>query len=330
MSNDKHSVPRRRDQPLARGQRRRRCAKACSPFPASSSCTSAARSNRFPSPGASPVRPARRWWWRIGGISASRRVWLPDEPRGGWWHEVVGPGLALDTQRFRILSFDYLGASADSTGPRDGAPFPTISAYDQAEAAAAAHQPSRHRLAARDCRRVVRRHGGAGVRRALSRSRRAPHRHQRRGSRASDGQRLARGAAAHREIRASSPASRRRAWSWRARWRWRPIAAPRNSRRASPARRGAMRRQLRACRSRNTCSRAAPNTRSATGPNPSCVCPNPSTCIASMPRASSRRSRRSRCARTSSCRWPTCAPWWRACRTPSCTRSPRCTVTMPS
>ena len=69
----------------------------------------------------------------LGGISASRRVWLPDEPRGGWWHEVVGPGLALDTQRFRILSFDYLGASADSTGPRDGAPFPTVSAYDQAE-----------------------------------------------------------------------------------------------------------------------------------------------------------------------------------------------------
>jgi homoserine O-acetyltransferase len=69
----------------------------------------------------------------LGGISASRRVWLPDEPRGGWWHEVVGPGLALDTQRFRVLSFDYLGASADSTGPRDGAAFPTISAYDQAE-----------------------------------------------------------------------------------------------------------------------------------------------------------------------------------------------------
>jgi homoserine O-acetyltransferase len=69
----------------------------------------------------------------LGGISATRRVWLPEEPRGGWWHEVVGPGLALDTQRFRILSFDYLGASADTTGPRDGNPFPTISAYDQAE-----------------------------------------------------------------------------------------------------------------------------------------------------------------------------------------------------
>jgi homoserine O-acetyltransferase len=82
---------------------------------------------RLAGPAGAPVVVA------IGGISASRRVWLPDEPRGGWWHEVVGPGLALDTQRFRILSFDYLGASADSTGPRDDAPFPTVSAYDQAE-----------------------------------------------------------------------------------------------------------------------------------------------------------------------------------------------------
>ena len=36
------------------------------------------------------------------------RVWIPDEPRGGWWHEVVGPGLALDASctgtgcRFRV------------------------------------------------------------------------------------------------------------------------------------------------------------------------------------------------------------------------------------
>jgi homoserine O-acetyltransferase len=82
---------------------------------------------RLAGPAGAPVVVA------LGGISASRRVWVPDEPRGGWWHEVVGPGLALDPQRFRILSFDYLGASADSTGPRDGAPFPTVSSYDQAE-----------------------------------------------------------------------------------------------------------------------------------------------------------------------------------------------------
>jgi homoserine O-acetyltransferase len=82
---------------------------------------------RLSGPAGAPVVVA------LGGISASRRVHIPEEPRGGWWHEVVGPGLALDTQQFRILSFDYLGASADTTGPRDGAAFPSISAYDQAE-----------------------------------------------------------------------------------------------------------------------------------------------------------------------------------------------------
>jgi homoserine O-acetyltransferase len=82
---------------------------------------------RLTGPAGAPVVVA------LGGISASRRVWNPDEARGGWWHEVVGPGLALDTNRLRILSFDYLGASADTTGPRDGKAFPTVSAYDQAE-----------------------------------------------------------------------------------------------------------------------------------------------------------------------------------------------------
>jgi homoserine O-acetyltransferase len=82
---------------------------------------------RIAGPAGAPVVVA------LGGISASRRVWLPDDARGGWWHEVAGPGLALDTAKFRILSFDYLGASADSTGPRDAASFPSVSAYDQAE-----------------------------------------------------------------------------------------------------------------------------------------------------------------------------------------------------
>jgi homoserine O-acetyltransferase len=82
---------------------------------------------RLAGPAGAPVVVA------LGGISASRRVWVPEEPRAGWWHEVVGPDLALDTQKFRILSFDYLGASADTTGPRNGGPFPAVSSFDQAE-----------------------------------------------------------------------------------------------------------------------------------------------------------------------------------------------------
>ena len=70
----------------------------------------------------------------LGGISANRRVFVTkdpgfsdreasegissgDGPRQGWWSEVVGPGRALDADRFRVLSFDYLGGSAETTGP---------------------------------------------------------------------------------------------------------------------------------------------------------------------------------------------------------------------
>src|SRR5581483_2813251 len=53
----------------------------------------------------------------LGGISANRRVFCTEEPKQGWWSEVVGPGRALDAERFRVLSFDYLGGSAETTGP---------------------------------------------------------------------------------------------------------------------------------------------------------------------------------------------------------------------
>ena len=80
----------------------------------------------------------------LGGISAHRYVCDGGEALSGWWSDVVGPQRALDTDAFRVLSFDYLGGSGDSTGPR-GAPegqgsardsspaFPSISSYDQAE-----------------------------------------------------------------------------------------------------------------------------------------------------------------------------------------------------
>jgi len=85
----------------------------------------------------------------LGGISANREVCLTANPRNGWWSEIVGPGCALDTDEYRVLSFDYLGGSGDSTGPEPGAigsttagqtaearAFPSISSYDQAEALA--------------------------------------------------------------------------------------------------------------------------------------------------------------------------------------------------
>ncbi|HUN73315.1 MAG TPA: alpha/beta fold hydrolase [Steroidobacteraceae bacterium] len=72
----------------------------------------------------------------MGGIWCDRRLFDPEDPRAGCWREVVGPGRPLDSRRFRILSFDYLGGSGDSTGPQPGEKFPSISTYDQAEALA--------------------------------------------------------------------------------------------------------------------------------------------------------------------------------------------------
>jgi homoserine O-acetyltransferase/O-succinyltransferase len=70
----------------------------------------------------------------LGGISAHRCVFDLSQPRAGWWHEVVGPGLALDTNKVRVLGIDYLGGSGESTGPSAGGMFPSLSSYDQAQA----------------------------------------------------------------------------------------------------------------------------------------------------------------------------------------------------
>jgi homoserine O-acetyltransferase len=70
----------------------------------------------------------------LGGISAHRRVFDPDEPRAGWWYEIAGPGRALDSTRVRVLGIDYLGGSGESTGPTAGGVFPSLSSHDQAQA----------------------------------------------------------------------------------------------------------------------------------------------------------------------------------------------------
>ncbi|MGE0581616.1 MAG: homoserine O-succinyltransferase [Steroidobacteraceae bacterium] len=68
----------------------------------------------------------------LGGISAHRRVY-GDKAGDGWWGGIVGPGRALDASLVRVLSFDYLGGSGETTGPRPGEAFPAISTYDQAD-----------------------------------------------------------------------------------------------------------------------------------------------------------------------------------------------------
>jgi homoserine O-acetyltransferase len=68
----------------------------------------------------------------LGGISAGRNVFSLDAAAPGWWEDAIGPGRALDTDRYRVLGIDFLGGSHRTTGPGEGEVFPSVSAFDQA------------------------------------------------------------------------------------------------------------------------------------------------------------------------------------------------------
>jgi homoserine O-acetyltransferase len=64
-----------------------------------------------------------------GGISANRHAGASErDGTPGWWQTQVGPGLAIDTDRLRVLAIDWLGADGSLDAPIDSA--------DQADALA--------------------------------------------------------------------------------------------------------------------------------------------------------------------------------------------------
>lgn len=71
-------------------------------------------------------------------------LWQP-ELHDGWWEDLIGPGKALDTDRYFIICANYLGGCYGSTGPASinpdtqlpwGSTFPKITAADQVHAQA--------------------------------------------------------------------------------------------------------------------------------------------------------------------------------------------------
>ena len=66
----------------------------------------------------------------LGGISAHRVV----DGAPGWWPQSVGPGLGVDTRKFRVLGIDYIGGHGGSSAPQPNSAFPPVSSFDQAEA----------------------------------------------------------------------------------------------------------------------------------------------------------------------------------------------------
>lgn len=81
---------------------------------------------RLEGPAGAPVVAA------LGGISAHRVV--AGNRATAWWSEVAGPGLGIDTRRYRVMGLDYLGGCGESSAPDAHGTFPPISAFDQAEA----------------------------------------------------------------------------------------------------------------------------------------------------------------------------------------------------
>jgi len=79
------------------------------------------------------------------GLSPSAHARSSDEdPRPGWWEQMIGPGKPLDTDRFFVVCVNHLGSCFGSTGPastdpRDGKPynlrFPELTMEDMARAA---------------------------------------------------------------------------------------------------------------------------------------------------------------------------------------------------
>jgi homoserine O-acetyltransferase len=63
----------------------------------------------------------------------------PGHPTGGWWEGLIGPGRALDTDRFFVVCANVLGGCQGTTGPSSAGPdggrwgsrFPEVTVADQ-------------------------------------------------------------------------------------------------------------------------------------------------------------------------------------------------------
>lgn len=81
----------------------------------------------------------------FSGLSPSAHAASSEQdPAAGWWEEMIGPGLPLDTKRFFVIAVNSLGSCFGSTGPASVDPetgqvyrlaFPVLTMEDIAESA---------------------------------------------------------------------------------------------------------------------------------------------------------------------------------------------------
>ena len=72
-------------------------------------------------------------------------VYAGQDKSEGWWHSMIGPGKAVDTDRFFVIGVNNLGSCFGSTGPMHinpdtgrvyGADFPVVTVEDWVDAQA--------------------------------------------------------------------------------------------------------------------------------------------------------------------------------------------------
>lgn len=91
-----------------------------------------------------PAAPPERTVFVMPALSASSHLRTSDQnPSPGWWEDMVGPGLGIDTDRFRVICGAIIGSPMGSTcplsvDPRSGQPygrdFPQLTPADLATA----------------------------------------------------------------------------------------------------------------------------------------------------------------------------------------------------
>ena len=77
-----------------------------------------------------------------------------NDRRPGWWDMMIGPGKALDTDKYFVICANVIGGCSGSTGPASedpatgrpyGTDFPIVTIADMVERPDDAAGPSRHR-----------------------------------------------------------------------------------------------------------------------------------------------------------------------------------------
>jgi homoserine O-acetyltransferase/O-succinyltransferase len=75
--------------------------------------------------------------WDKKSYYSGERQWLSRKP--GWWDSIVGPGKAIDTEKFFVICSNYLGSCYGTTGPSSinpatgkpyGLTFPMVTVHD--------------------------------------------------------------------------------------------------------------------------------------------------------------------------------------------------------